>query len=66
MKFRIHTNLLPEHKRQGFTHELVDSSHPSDGGPVAIGQYRSEREASTARDRTQAANEAGAYYGAAA
>lgn len=35
------TSVSPSQKREGIVAEVIDRTHPSDGGPVAIGSYKS-------------------------
>ena len=35
-RYVVSGNLPPSKKAEGFTAEIVDLTHPSDGGPVAI------------------------------
>ncbi len=44
-RFIVSSNLPPKFNRQGYTHEVVDSTHPSDGGPVAISWHYTETDA---------------------
>ena len=44
-RFITSTHLPPSLKRKGFAAEVVDTQHPSDGGPVAVAWFFSLRDA---------------------
>lgn len=41
-RFIVSKNLPPTLKRIGYRFEVVDLTHPSDGGPVAVAWFKDE------------------------
>jgi hypothetical protein len=44
-RFFISESLPPDKRKQGYRFEVVDMTHPSDGGPVAISWHTSIEDA---------------------
>jgi len=47
-RFHVSDCLPPALRRQGYRFEVVDMTHPSDGGPVAVSWHTTRREAEEA------------------
>lgn len=55
-RYSVSPNLPPQFKRQGFRFEVVDRTHPSDGGPVAISWHKTRQDADEAVSALNLAN----------
>jgi hypothetical protein len=44
-RFVVSPNLPPDKRQEGYRFEVIDSTHPSDGGPVAVAWFRTRETA---------------------